>query len=417
MLLACLPLMAADFGADQRLVALAKKSPLAAEVKAEVTKRFDAKRLADGGAAISYLGDFLFAVESEPEPQLWIDEAPGPKMKRFPASNLWVATAALKTATSHGTQYQVAGKPYGARRDYSAYTEDSYPKSGIATGKMSEKLTVTSKLYEGMTAEFWIYASAGVDPAVPAPVMVWQDGQNYAREDSATRLAIATDNLVAQKKIPPMVHVMVAPGFVAGKAMRRILYDTVSDKYIRYIQEEVFPLVEPRYKLRADAYSRGIGGESSGGICSFTAAWFRTNEFSRVLSRIGSYTSIEWNGPLPDPGKRTDGGNLYPFLVRKTPKKNIRVWMSDGYEDLENNHGSWPLQNIQLANSLKMQEYDYRFEFGTSAHNTAQGNAELPVALAWLWRGYDPAKTCEEYQPDPAEKDKPYWRVRKLNRE
>jgi len=49
-------------------------------------------------------------------------------------------------------------------------------------------------------------------------------------------------------------------------------------------------------------------------------------------------------------------------------------------------------------------------------HNQAQGAAELPQSLTWLWRDYDPAKTTQEYAPDPSEKDQPLWRVITLNR-
>ena len=70
-----------------------------------------------------------------------------------------------------------------------------------------------------------------------------------------------------------------------------------------------------------------------------------------------------------------------------------------------------------MANSLKMREYDFHFNWGNGAHSGSQGNAELPVALSWIWRGYDPAKTSETFTMDPAEKDKPYFRVKALNRD
>ena len=146
--------------------------------------------------------------------------------------------------------------------------------------------------------------------------------------------------------------------------------------------------MEKAYKLRQDGYSRGIAGESSGGICSLNAAWFMPDKFSRVHSTIGSFTSIQWR-----PEQNLDGGNLYPFKVRKEPKRNIRVWMSDGMDDLENDHGSWPLQNIQLANSLKMREYDYHFRFGMATHDSAQAGIDLPgiacMALARVRRRQD----------------------------
>ena len=131
--------------------------------------------------------------------------------------------------------------------------------------------------------------------------------------------------------------------------------------------------MEKSYKLRPDGYSRGIAGESSGGICSFNSAWFMPDKFSRVHSAIGSYTSIQWH-----PEEKQEGGNVFPFMVRKQPKRNIRVWMSDGTDDLENDHGSWPMQNIELANSLKMREYDFHFRFGLATHDGAQARSICP---------------------------------------
>ena len=176
--------------------------------------------------------------------------------------------------------------------------------------------------------------------------------------------------------------------------------------------QEVLPEVEKEYKLRQDGYSRGIAGESSGGICSLNSAWFNPDKFTRVHSTIGSYTSIQWH-----PEEHLDGGNLYPYMVRKQPKRNIRIWMSDGMDDLENAHGSWPLQNIQLANSLKMREYDFHFRFGLATHDSAQAAIDLPESLSWLWRGYDSTKTSEAFTMDPSEKDKPYYRVTITNRD
>ena len=42
--------------------------------------------------------------------------------------------------------------------------------------------------------------------------------------------------------------------------MRSIEYDTVSDRYGKYVLEEVLPDVEKTYKLRPDSYSRAIAG-------------------------------------------------------------------------------------------------------------------------------------------------------------
>ncbi len=391
------------------LIEAARGGPSSPGLEDLITKTLTAK----GGTAV-WGEDYLFVTPSSSPATISIDLQPPLPMLQVGQSNLWMRLVKMRVGVTHAYQFFADGKPVANRSDVPGYNPDSYPKPGIPQGKLSEKHTLTSKIYDGMKADFWYYAAPGVDPSVPAPMMVWQDGQGLIAGDlSKMRLFSVTENLVAQKLIPPMVHVLIAPGFAPdGKAMRSVEYDTVSDRYNRFLLEEVLPEVEKAYKLRPDAYSRGIAGESSGAICSLNSAWFNPDKFARVHSTIGSYTSIQWH-----PEEKLDGGNLYPYMVRKLPKRNIRIWMSDGMDDLENNHGSWPLQNIQLANSLKMREYDFHFRFGLATHDSAQAAIDLPESLSWLWRGYDHAKTSEQFTMDPAEKDKPYYRVTISNRD
>ena len=64
-----------------------------------------------------------------------------------------------------------------------------------------------------------------------------------------------------------------------------------------------------------------------------------------------------------------------------------------------------------------MRGYDFHFSYGTGTHNHAQSNSEMPEALAWLWRDYDPKKTEQTYEMEPAEKAKPVFRVKIYNRD
>jgi enterochelin esterase family protein len=388
------------------LIEAARKGPSSAEMKERVAKLTAPTQVTVWGQ------DYLFVATSPTPVTISIDLQPQAPLAQIDA-NHWMLLTKMRTGVLHQYQFYSAGKPLGARGDAVGYNPDSYPKSGAPHGKLSEQMTITSKIYDGMKSNYWVYASGGVDPNVPAALMVWQDGQNLIRELAGIRLITVTDNLVAQGLLPPIVHVMIQPGTSPdGRAMRSIEYDTVSDRYPRFLMEEVLPQVEKMYKLRPDGYSRAIAGESSGGICAFNAAWLMPDKFARVHSAVGSFTSIQWRSK-----ENNDGGNVYPFMVRKDPKRNIRIWMSDGADDLENNHGSWPMQNIQMANSLKLREYDFHFRFGTAAHGGAQAALDLPESLSWLWRGYDPKKTSEDFQMDPAEKEKPFFRVTIANRD
>jgi enterochelin esterase family protein len=93
------------------------------------------------------------------------------------------------------------------------------------------------------------------------------------------------------------------------------------------------------------------------------------------------------------------------------------VWLQDGSADMEQErYGSWPLANIRMANALKLKGYDFHFSFGTGTHNSAQGAAEFPESMLWLWRDYDPGKTTQAFEMEKSEQSLPVFRVSIANR-
>ena len=367
------------------------------------------------GAAV-WGQEFLFAVESEKPASVAIDYQPAVPMTNIPGTKYWYKLMMLRLGTTHNYNYLADGRSLGTY-DVAGYNPDSYPLPGVERGKLSEKKTLDSKVYPGMSANYWVYVNPGADPTLGAPLMVWQDGETIVGNQDLLRLRlqIVSDNLVHKKLIPPMVHVLIQPGSggeAAGTRMRSIQYDTVSDRYGKYLVEEILPEVEKTYKLRADAYSRAIAGASSGAICALNVAWYYPESFSRVLSHIGSYVALQWR-----PEQNLDGGYIVSNKVRREAKKNVRVWMSDGMNDQETLAGSWPLNNVLLANALKLKGYDFHFRFGEGMHAIAQGALDLPESLTWLWRDYDPAKTQQLYEMEEAERAKPVFRIKVANRE
>lgn len=396
----------AVFGADPKVTDLAHNAT-------QLRSTLKADDLKTGRAFWGDHEQILFAVESDKSPLLIVDDDKPVPMSRIEGS-LWTVVVRLTPGRSHEFHYVIDGAEFGGHTaagmpiDVPVFMPSSYQQPDVPEGKMSEKLVHTSKVYPGMQSDYWIYVPAQYDPATPAALMIWQDGQGHIPRNNRRTLNVL-DNLTYQKRIPVMISVFISPGKVGDKAMRSIEYDTVNDTYVHFL-DELLAGVYAQYNIRKDSYSRGIAGESSGGICSFNAAWWHPEEFSRVLSTIGSFTSIQWH-----PGE-IDGGNVYPNKIRKEAKRNIRVYLQDGSEDLENDHGSWPLQNIQMANSLKMKLYDFHLQFGNGTHNGADANAQLPMSLAWLWRDYDPKKTEQVYEQEASEKAKPMFRVHIYNR-
>lgn len=372
-------------------------------------------RLRTGAAAAGEHGEFVFAIEADKQPEIEITNIKTtlPRAKAWQVGKLWVYQTSLQTGSAYAFTWFVDGKAVGGANDLPAFTEDAYPKPGVPQGKLTGPIEVTSKVYPNMKSNIWYYVPAQWDGSTPLPVQIWGDGQFYTiARPSAYRLLDTLDNLSAQKKIPLMVNVFIQPGSADGRNLRSIEYDTVDDRYTEFTVNEVLPEVEKAVKLRHDGYSRAMVGESSGGIESFNAAYRHPDQFTRVLSWIGSFAGIQVSPDNPT------GGGVYPILVRLQPRKNIRVWLQDGAHDQENvRFGSWIMQNIELANSLKTKGYDYHFSLGPGTHSQRQGSAELPASLEWLWRDYDPSKTTQDFVQEPSETAKPLWRVVTMNRE
>ena len=266
---------------------------------------------------------------------------------------------------------------------------DSERHEGVPKGSVTKHLWV-SEVYPNTVREYWVYVPAQYDGKEPACVMVFQDGGGCVNEKGDYRVPVVFDNLIHKGDMPVTVGIFINPGHrfegnepkLPGKGERSnnrsIEYDTLGDQYARFLLEEVLPEVGKTVKLTDDPNRRAIAGASSGGICAFTVAWERPDAFRKVLSHIGSFTNIR-------------GGHHYPSLIRKTkPTKPIRVFLQDGSNDLDNQHGNWFLANQQMAAALKFAGYDYKFVTGDGGHNGKHGGAILPDSLRWLWRDVSP---------------------------
>lgn len=260
---------------------------------------------------------------------------------------------------------------------------DAVVKEDVPHGKVESMPTWESKIFENTVREWGVYVPAQYKPEQPAALMIFQDGHSYSDVKGRFRVPIVLDNLIARGDMPPTIAVFLDPGHEKKKdkpksawqnSNRGLEYDSLGDRYARFIIDEIIPEVEKKYQLSKDPEMRAICGASSGGICSFTVAWERPDAFRKVLSSIGSFTNLR-------------GGNIYPSLIRKTEPKPIRVYLADTSGDLDNDFGHWPLANQMMASSLKYMGYDLRFDWAEGfAHNADHAGAIFPEALKWLWR-------------------------------
>ena len=317
----------------------------------------------------------------------WAIEAPGAKKaevtfgngKSLPLTHvgdtpIFAATVPFAHGSAIQWSYVLDGTQAKRRGQLETYTDqpELVARDGVPKGKLTKLMPWKSQIFPGSTRDWWVYVPAQYKEDQPACVMIFQDGGGYT-----SFVPTVFDNLIAKGEMPVTVAIFINPG--AGR-QRSVEYDTLSDRYARFLLEEILPEVEKTVKLRHDPESRAIAGISSGGICAWTVAWERPNEFRKVLSWVGSFTNIA-SGQ-----SRREGGHNYEALIRKSPKKPIRVFLQDGANDLDNANGNWPLANQQMAKSLEFKKYDYHFVFGQGFHSNRHGRSILPESLRWLWR-------------------------------
>ncbi len=254
----------------------------------------------------------------------------------------------------------------------------SKPQNGVPKGVVT-KYAWQSRLFNNFR-DYYIYVPAQYDPSKPAALMVFQDGFTYVKEDGDFRVPTVFDNLIQQKLMPVTIGLFINPGHLNtqypeslfSSSNRSAEYDDMSDKYVAFLIDELIPELKKQYNISDDSRMHAISGLSSGGICAFTAAWQRPDYFQKVMSHVGSFTNIR-------------GGHIYPDLVRRTTKKNIKVFIQSGTGDLNNNFGDWWLSNQQMASAFKFRGYDYQFVGGKGGHGGKHGGSILPETLQWLW--------------------------------
>jgi enterochelin esterase family protein len=251
------------------------------------------------------------------------------------------------------------------------------------------KLVVTTSHPAQYTRRVAVFVPAQYVAGTAAAFIVGADGPDQL-------LFTVLNNLIAQKRVPVMVAVSIGNGSGDAQGSQRGLeYDTMSGRYAEFVETEVLPLVEKQcnVKLTKDPDGRATMGGSSGAAAALIMAWYHPELYRRVLSYSGTYVNQQW-----PPSAETPHGawEFHEHLIPNSPAKPIRIWMEVGDRDLLNpnvmrdNLHDWVLANENMARVLAAKGYAYQFIFARNAGHTDRTVKQqtLPLALEWLWRGY-----------------------------
>jgi iron(III)-enterobactin esterase len=303
-----------------------------------------------------------------------------------------------------GPEYELAadltpkGNPQGRSFSFTL----SSTASKIFTG-LDQTLTEPKAFKRAVT----VYVPAEFQQGTPAPLMVVQDGGGTP----FVLIKAALDNLTIEmdpaRRLPAFVAVAVGNGGGDGKGSQRGLeYDTMSDRYARFIDSEVLPAIEnnpdiktayPGFAFTKDPEGRGAAGCSSGAAAAFTMAWFRPDSFRKVIAYSTTLVDQQ-DDDAPEEKAFPLGAWDYHSglgLIESSELKPVRMFINvnetdNGYKEPESGHHNWLMANERTARALKSKGYHYRFVLGKGLGHCDQPvqRATMAEALLWLWRGY-----------------------------
>ncbi|MEO6568525.1 MAG: alpha/beta hydrolase-fold protein [Opitutaceae bacterium] len=245
----------------------------------------------------------------------------------------------------------------------------------------------------GPMREVNVYIPAGYVAGTPAPLLFCHDAMGMHDNKPAPYLPTILDNMIADKRLPPMIAVMVMP---FPNPQRSQEYDTVSGKFAEYVEAEILPVVEQKYnvKFTKDPDARAVIGGSSGAAAAMSMAWFHTELYHRVLMFSPTFINFQRDPEIAPRG----AVEYYENFIPNQPKKPLRIWLEVGERDngstgSDAGKGNWVFAAIHAAEALKAKGYPYQFVYAPQAGHVDRPvrSATLAPALEWLWKDYKPA--------------------------
>ena len=295
----------------------------------------------------------------------------------------------------------VEGVPQGKVQQFTLNSKDSkFYNPGIARTVFG---TVNPKNPKTLIVEthpidyertITVYIPAQYVPGKPAPFIVTHDGPQLGKPD--LNLPRMLDNLIAQKRVPLQIAIMIANGGGDAQGSERGReYDTMSGKYAEFIEAEVLPGVEKNYgvTLTKDPEARATMGSSSGGSAAFAMAWYRPELYRRVITTSGTYVNQQWPFNPETPGGAWD---FHAKLIPNSSPKPIRLWMGVGDRDnlnpnvMRDDMHDWVEANHRMATVLAAKGYRYQYVFALNVgHGMGPARQQVVAhALEWVWKDY-----------------------------
>lgn len=209
----------------------------------------------------------------------------------------------------------------------------------------------------GNRRQLHVYLPLGYDEDLVRrfPTLWVHDGGEYLTRG---RLPTVLDNLIFSRALGPLIAIMVDP-VVRGREYR------ANEEYATFLESELLPHLEGRYRTLAQREARGVMGASLGGLSAFSVALARPHLFSRVGGQSSAL-------PLEE-------AKIATLLTRLSARATF-------YLDVGTYEPRYLPTHRRIVAMLNALGYPCLFQQLVAGHNWTSWRAHLKDLLTFLWR-------------------------------
>jgi len=229
----------------------------------------------------------------EAPPQPWLRRAPGAPQR---VSNL-LEKLVPKRLTEHSIHSDILKQ----ERTFAIYTPPDYDQQGAACGLLV--------LFDALGSQ--------PDDLLPTPIIL--------------------DNLISEKKLPPLVAVL-------AYQRDRVKELSCSQAFADFVATELVPRIRKDYRVAADPKHAIVCGISQGGLMAAYCGYRHSEVFGNVLSLSGAF---QWTPGLEEGRVESEPGWLTRQFI-SSPRLPVRFYLAVG--SFEN---YWPFSQIAETRRIR----------------------------------------------------------------
>lgn len=238
--------------------------------------------------------------------------------------------------------------------------------SDVPNGSL-DALTLNSKIMPNNPRQIKVYKPAGYDSLTQLASLYVNDG--YKALDYCQFVNVL-DNLIAEKKIKPIIVV-----FIKYEEDDSDYFLNITDDYEYFLTKELVPFIERQYKTSQKPGDRGISGISAGGSISLLTAITQSNYFTKAAGQSSTITENLLNA-------------VDNIKTHNKETENLKLYFDVGRYDLLSgavDQLSFLYLNQMLNKKLNAANVNHHFKIYNDGHQWANWRERTDDILIYLF--------------------------------